>query len=492
MSDNVEYLGSIQQDVGLTTGAKVLGDRMFVTSGKNISIYDITDPAAPKALGGMKVNVAWENEEVPTNGKVLAVASDFYSVGVPSASRRSRRRAASSSSTCATRPTSARSARSRSPTTRSSACSTASSSTAAPARSSTRAGSSTAGRRPSSATGSTSCGAGRRRAQLPPHPRDPPGRPADRVPAVRGDLRQRGGRRLARAPQGALHRAGGEVRALRPLAARGRRPLRPDRRRAELHRPLRAQRQRVLRLQRRPRAGRAVDEFEGPLAQVPPAGNGVYADGKPVAGALGCSVHWFHEHPTFSNGGLVAISEYEDGVRFLQIKPDGQIEEQGYFLSLGSSSSSPKWAGKDDVLYSIDYMRGIDILRWKGEHYVPGRPRRSPPPARQGEGDRRRDAAEGAERRPGRAARRPRRRAAQHGLVARRLPARRAELTRHGSARAPARDLARAPGRRARGATSRARARGRATARTPLRRPARRARPTSPAATGRARRPRPG
>src|SRR3954468_10894637 len=83
MSDNVEYLGSIQQDVGLTTGAKVVGDRLFVTSGKNISIYDISDPATPKPLGGMKLNVAWENEEVPTNGKVLAVASDFYSVGVP-------------------------------------------------------------------------------------------------------------------------------------------------------------------------------------------------------------------------------------------------------------------------------------------------------------------------------------------------------------------------------------------------------------------------
>ncbi len=61
-------------------------------------------------------------------------------------------------------------------------------------------------------------------------------------------------------------------------------------------------------------------------------------------------------------------------MRFLQIKPDGGIEEQGYFLSLGSSSSSPKWAGKDDVLYSIDYQRGIDILRWKGGHYVPGAP----------------------------------------------------------------------------------------------------------------------
>ena len=32
MSDNVEYLGSIKEDVGLTTGAKVVGDRLFVTS----------------------------------------------------------------------------------------------------------------------------------------------------------------------------------------------------------------------------------------------------------------------------------------------------------------------------------------------------------------------------------------------------------------------------------------------------------------------------
>ena len=52
-------------------------------------------------------------------------------------------------------------------------------------------------------------------------------------------------------------------------------------------------------------------------------------------------------------------------------------EEQGYFLSLGSSSSSPKWAGKDDVLYSIDYQRGIDILQWKGKHYVPGKRERN-------------------------------------------------------------------------------------------------------------------
>ena len=159
----------------------------------------------------------------------------------------------------------------------------------------------------------------------------------------------------------------------------GTRPVRAHRRRGELHGPLRANNSefsvygaaRVLK-------GRST-QFEGPIAQVPPAGNGVYADGKPVAGALGCSVHWFQEHASFRNGGLVAISEYEDGVRFLQVAKTGQITEQGYFLSLGSSSSSPKWAGKDDVLYSIDYQRGIDILRWKGKHYVPGdeKPRRA-------------------------------------------------------------------------------------------------------------------
>src|SRR4029078_7574733 len=79
MSDKVEYLGSIKQDVGLTTGAKVVGDRLYVTSGKNLTIYDISTPETPRTLGTLKVNVAWENEEVPTNGKVLAVASDFYS-----------------------------------------------------------------------------------------------------------------------------------------------------------------------------------------------------------------------------------------------------------------------------------------------------------------------------------------------------------------------------------------------------------------------------
>jgi hypothetical protein len=58
-------------------------------------------------------------------------------------------------------------------------------------------------------------------------------------------------------------------------------------------------------------------------------------------------------------------------VRFLQVKPDGKIEEQGFFAPLGGSSSSPKWAPSGDVVYSLDYDRGIDIIRWKGKHYIP-------------------------------------------------------------------------------------------------------------------------
>jgi hypothetical protein len=116
--------------------------------------------------------------------------------------------------------------------------------------------------------------------------------------------------------------------------------------------------------------------FQGPVARLQPAGNGTYVDGKPPVNHLGCSVHWFQEHSSFKNGGLVALSEYEDGVRFLQVKRDGQIEEQGFFAALGGSSSSPKWAPSGDVVYSLDYDRGIDIIRWKGEHYVPNSKRR--------------------------------------------------------------------------------------------------------------------
>jgi len=391
MSRNVEYLGSIKQDLGLTTGAKVVGKRLFVTSGKNISIYDISNPAAPKDLGGMKVNVAWENEEVPTNGKVLAVASDFYSVGVPEC-------------VAAMAPT---------------------------------------GciqffdvRDPANIKQVGTVPIANHTAECVLNCQYFYGR-AGTIVDARGILDGKAPKVLGSwidelSKQGVQEKSCHHIREIRPgilltacqpfaaisvNRADGGSPAHPK----VLYTGDAAK---FVHSARWPRSGKdrfvliggeknftgrcerndsefsvysaskvlagKSRKFAGPLAQVPPAGNGVYADGKPVAGALGCSVHWFQEHPTFRNGGLVAIAEYEDGVRFLQITSAGKIKEQGYFLSLGSSSSSPKWAGKDDVVYSIDYQRGIDILRYKGFHYVPGAPERgkvagtngvTPPPA---------------------------------------------------------------------------------------------------------------
>jgi hypothetical protein len=375
MSPNVEYLGSIQRDVGLTAGAKVVGNRLFVTSGKNISIYDITDPAKPVALGSMTVNVAWENEEVPTNGKVLAVASDFYSVGDSDCV------AAMAPDGCVQffdvrDPANIK-----------------------------KVGTIPIANHTAECALDCKFFYGRAGTII-----DARGILDGTPPKVIGnwidELRA----------QGVDEKSCHHIRELRPgvlmtacqpfatfsiNAADGGSPTHPKvlatgeaakfvhsarwpRRGADKFALIGGEQNFTGRCERnnsefsvysaeKVLAGTSKT-FEGPLAQVAPAGNGVYADGKPVAGALGCSVHWFQEHPTFHDGGLVALSEYEDGVRFLQVHSDGSITEQGYFLSLGSSSSSPKWAGRGDVLYSIDYQRGIDILRWRGSRYVPGQP----------------------------------------------------------------------------------------------------------------------
>jgi len=100
--------------------------------------------------------------------------------------------------------------------------------------------------------------------------------------------------------------------------------------------------------------------------------NGTYTNGGPPFNVLGCSVHWFEEHPTFHNGGLVALATYESGERFLQVTPEGKIIEQGYFIPVGrGSTSAPHWAPDGKTLYSIDYERGIDILQWTGPLYFP-------------------------------------------------------------------------------------------------------------------------
>lgn len=90
---------------------------------------------------------------------------------------------------------------------------------------------------------------------------------------------------------------------------------------------------------------------------------GLLVDGRMVDSTF--CVHWLAEHPTFRNGGLVAIAWYEHGTRFLKIGENGSITEVGSFLPLGTQASATFWI-TEDILYIVDYVRGLDVVRYKG------------------------------------------------------------------------------------------------------------------------------
>ena len=91
--------------------------------------------------------------------------------------------------------------------------------------------------------------------------------------------------------------------------------------------------------------------------------NGTYADGSPAANAVGCSSHWLEANPDFHNGGLVAAAFFEHGTRFIDVSPKGKINEVGWFMPHGGSTGASYWI-TDEIVYSVDYARGIDILRF--------------------------------------------------------------------------------------------------------------------------------
>lgn len=94
--------------------------------------------------------------------------------------------------------------------------------------------------------------------------------------------------------------------------------------------------------------------------------NGTYIDGRPAANQGGCSSHWLELHPSFRNGGLVAHSRFEHGVRIMDISSKGKIKEVGYFMPWAGMSGAAYWVN-DRVIYSLDYNRGIDILKYTGK-----------------------------------------------------------------------------------------------------------------------------
>ena len=72
--------------------------------------------------------------------------------------------------------------------------------------------------------------------------------------------------------------------------------------------------------------------------------------------------HWFTTAPGWRNGGLVAMGWYEHGTRFLEVNGRGQVKEIGWFIPAGTSVSAAYWVTKD-LVYLLDYNRGLDIVR---------------------------------------------------------------------------------------------------------------------------------
>lgn len=90
--------------------------------------------------------------------------------------------------------------------------------------------------------------------------------------------------------------------------------------------------------------------------------NGIVVDGKPVA-QRNCTAHWIEQHPDFSNGGYVAAGFYDHGTRFFEVTDTGKIKEAGYFMAYAGQASAAYWI-TDKIVYTVDYNRGLDILRF--------------------------------------------------------------------------------------------------------------------------------
>lgn len=95
--------------------------------------------------------------------------------------------------------------------------------------------------------------------------------------------------------------------------------------------------------------------------------SGTYTDGHPPAGTtFGCSTHWFEPHPTFRNGGTVAVTFFNHGTHFMKVDPKGKISDDGWFIPHGGNSAAVEWM-TNRIVYSIDLQTGFYVLKYHGK-----------------------------------------------------------------------------------------------------------------------------
>jgi LVIVD repeat len=90
--------------------------------------------------------------------------------------------------------------------------------------------------------------------------------------------------------------------------------------------------------------------------------DGTFVDGGAPYNAVGCSPYAFGIPPDYTKSGRLAVPWFEQGMRLLDVSARGKISEVGGFLPFGGSSATAIWIDAE-ILYLIDTVRGIDILR---------------------------------------------------------------------------------------------------------------------------------
>ena len=96
------------------------------------------------------------------------------------------------------------------------------------------------------------------------------------------------------------------------------------------------------------------------------------SQGNPAINVLGCSGHWFTERKN-----MIAAGWYEHGIRFIKVNPrNGKLNQVGFFQPVVTEASAAYWVGgskKSEYVYTVDYARGIDILKFDRKATVPSR-----------------------------------------------------------------------------------------------------------------------
>ncbi|MGH2691873.1 MAG: hypothetical protein ACRDHM_05155 [Actinomycetota bacterium] len=104
--------------------------------------------------------------------------------------------------------------------------------------------------------------------------------------------------------------------------------------------------------------------------------NGDYdgGDGDPAVNAMGCSGHWFDISPLSTHEKIITANGwYDHGTRVFEI--DGKtakIKQLGYFQPVVGEASASYWIDSSHI-YTVDYARGIDILKFNAAAPTPTR-----------------------------------------------------------------------------------------------------------------------